>query len=258
MKRLARSRLFWGVIILGLLYAIGSAFSSSISNGGGSGAPTGPAGGDLSGTYPNPGVAQVNGAAVPLSAGFLGSNAARQLISVTAPAGATPQFSQGTPVTVTGVTVATTLVTATGAVGSLTLPANFFSATGSILRFHYGGTWNQGGTQGGADSYTVLLGATTIAIGQATANPPATASTNRCSMDIVFTATTIGAAGVVAMSGGMMCDPPGAASTTPVWIQFAGQANTFDTTATQVFNFRVAPGSTAHTIVAQNVVVTGY
>jgi hypothetical protein len=84
-----------------------TAAQASANGGGGGGAPSGPAGGDLSGDYPDPGVAQINGLAPPTDGNLGAWNSNGQPVQ--------PTSGTLAALTVTGITDPGTGPTSTGA-----------------------------------------------------------------------------------------------------------------------------------------------
>lgn len=138
--------------------------------------------------------------------------------------------------TITNTASETSVISSTG-IGSLTIPANFFTV-GKVLRVRLGGTYQTPLIPSNV-TVKVKLGSTVIDTTVVTGSVLATSSTaNRFVGDALITCQAVGASGSVVIEGGVgfgviISSIPVLAT---VDINNAGAATTVDTTISQVFD----------------------
>lgn len=149
------------------------------SGGGGGGSPTGPALGDLSGTYPAPIVAQVNGAAVPTSAALLGTNGSKQLSALTilptstmpALTGDVTNSAGSLAMTVKGINNTLLSGLATGILKNTTATGVPSIATSGDITGLFSGTCTSATVLSGAGTCTQVLNATQLNLPEQAGDP---------------------------------------------------------------------------------------
>lgn len=157
---------------------------------------------------------------------------------------------------VTGTTSATSLLS-TG-VGSLTLPANYFTTAGQVLTIDWTGFFNDVNTTQ-ADTYTLKLGTYTAWLGS---TPTLTAINGAalCEAHFMMTTPTVGAGGtIIGAQNNILCESNANNAVILNIPTSAAMTSAFDTTVSHVITFTVTPGFSTQTFTTTtNFVVKGY
>lgn len=160
-------------------------------------------------------------------------------------------FSQVADVTVASSAAETTILSTTGALGTLSLPANFLSSPGQALRIRVSGIIANTGTP--TFQVKVKLGATTVS--DTTALTMATITgTSEFEMEFLFVLRTAGATGTYSASNRIVYR---ATAGTPLEMMANNAAgSSFDTTIGRDLNITVQWGasSASNTVTIRNVV----
>ena len=168
-----------------------------------------------------------------------------------------PQFVQTQSVTIIGTTAVTTILGS--GVGSLTLPANYFSAAGSMLHIHFSGIITTAAITPGTLVWMVKFGSTVLSA-SSTANLPNTLSNAGFNYDGVLVARTVGVTGTIqALTGPILSTAAAPPNVTSLSTFNSDSTATVDTTAPQVVDITAQfSSSTTNAMTVTTVILGNY